>query len=211
MIAPPAVYLDGVARFARQGIAVAAQNSSAEATGAFTGEIAPAMLAELGVHWVILGHSERRHIFGESNELIGRKTKLALAAGVRVIACVGEKLEEREAGRTMDVIVEQLQAFAANTSDWAQVVVAYEPVWAIGTGRTATPEQAQEVHLAIRQWLAANVSPAVADSTRIIYGGTTRSTTSLPALSLMMAASNDWGLFAVCECACMADSFGMLA
>ncbi|KAG9355772.1 hypothetical protein JZ751_000613, partial [Albula glossodonta] len=167
----PAIYLD----FARSNldarIGVAAQNCYKVPKGAFTGEISPAMIKDCGVEWVILGHSERRHVFGESDELIGQKVAHALESGLGVIACIGEKLDEREAGITEKVVFEQTQAIADNVKDWSQVVLAYEPVWAIGTGKTASPQQAQEVHDKLRQWMKANVSEEVADSVRIIYGG----------------------------------------
>ncbi|XP_025082818.1 triosephosphate isomerase-like [Pomacea canaliculata] len=174
VVAPPAPYIDYVSQKLSSKAAVAAQNCYKEASGAFTGEVSPGMIKDCGGTWVILGHSERRHVFGESNQLIGEKVKFALNAGLNLIPCVGEKLEEREAGNTEAVVFEQMKAIADNTSDWKRVVIAYEPVWAIGTGRTATPEQAQEVHKAIRNWLAKNVSESVAKSTRIIYGGSVK-------------------------------------
>ncbi|VDP83005.1 unnamed protein product [Echinostoma caproni] len=127
----------------------------------------PAMIRDCGCDWVILGHSERRHIFGESDELIGEKVNHALTSGINVVPCIGEKLDEREAGKTEQVCFRQLEAI----KNWSRVVIAYEPVWAIGTGKTATPEQAQEVHQSVRKWLEKNVSPQVAHSVRIIYGG----------------------------------------
>lgn len=150
---------------------VAAQNCYKVAKGAFTGEISPAMIKDVGVTWVILGHSERRHVFGESDELIGQKVAHALSEGVGVIACIGEKLDQREAGITETVVAEQTKFIADNVKDWSKVVLAYEPVWAIGTGKTATPQQAQEVHAKLREWLKAHVSDQVAQSVRIIYGG----------------------------------------
>jgi triosephosphate isomerase len=129
------------------------------------------MIKDLGCEWVILGHSERRHIFGESDELIADKVLHALDAGLSVIACIGEKLDEREAGNTEAVVFRQTKAIADKIKSWDKVVLAYEPVWAIGTGKTATPEQAQEVHAKLRDWLKANVSEQVAKKTRIIYGG----------------------------------------
>ncbi|XP_004074104.1 triosephosphate isomerase [Oryzias latipes] len=169
--AAPSIYLD----FARSGldsrISVAAQNCYKVAKGAFTGEISPAMIKDCGADWVILGHSERRHVFGENDELIGQKVAHALESDLGVIACIGEKLEEREAGTTEEVIFAQTQVIAENVMDWEKVVLAYEPVWAIGTGKTATPEQAQEVHEKLRAWFRANISEEVSDSLRIIYGG----------------------------------------
>ena len=129
------------------------------------------MIKDCGCEWVILGHSERRHVFGETDALIGDKVAFALESGLHLIPCIGEKLEEREAGKTEEVCFQQLKVIADKVSDWSRVVLAYEPVWAIGTGKTATPEQAQEVHAALRKWLAENVSPEVAASLRILYGG----------------------------------------
>ncbi|CAO3637375.1 unnamed protein product [Cunninghamella blakesleeana] len=131
----------------------------------------PEQLKDLGIEWVILGHSERREYFKESDEFVGEKTAHALQAGVKVIACIGETLQERESGKTTEVVTRQLKGIADKINDWTNVVVAYEPVWAIGTGKVATPEQAEEVHDNLRKWLAGNVSQQVADATRIIYGG----------------------------------------
>merc|ERR1712212_56038 len=129
------------------------------------------MIKDCGCQWVILGHSERRNVFGETDELIGEKVAFALQSGLKVIPCFGEKLEERESGSTLDVCYKQLSAIASGVSDWTKVVRAYEPVWAIGTGKTATPAQAQEVHAACRKWLAEKAGPTVAAETRILYGG----------------------------------------
>ncbi|KAF5453552.1 hypothetical protein F2P56_028449 [Juglans regia] len=129
------------------------------------------MLVNLGIPCVILGHSERRLLLNESNEFVGDKVAYALAQGLKVIACVGETLEQRESGSTMDVVAAQTKAIADRVSNWANVVLAYEPVWAIGTGKVATPAQAQGVHFELRKWLHANTSPEVAAATRIIYGG----------------------------------------
>ncbi|KAI8388209.1 triosephosphate isomerase [Radiomyces spectabilis] len=171
VIAPPALYIDRVRQTLNKEIGVAAQNTYAKCSGAFTGEISPEMLKDLGIDWTILGHSERREIFKESSEFVGEKTAHALKAGIKVIACIGEKLEERENNTTTQVVTAQLKAIADKIDDWTNVVVAYEPVWAIGTGKVATPEQAQEVHETLRKWLAENVSKDVAEKTRIIYGG----------------------------------------
>ncbi|KAM9838643.1 triosephosphate isomerase [Aulostomus maculatus] len=169
--AAPSIYLDLTRSSLDLRIGVAAQNCYKVAKGAFTGEISPAMIKDCGADWVVLGHSERRHMFGESDELIGQKVAHALESGLGVIACFGEKLEEREAGTTEEVVYSQVLAIAENVTDWEKVVLAYEPVWAIGTGKTATPEQAQKVHEKLRAWLRANVSDDVADTVRIIYGG----------------------------------------
>eukprot|EP01015_Nassula_variabilis_P024991 TRINITY_DN4825_c0_g1_i1.p1 TRINITY_DN4825_c0_g1~~TRINITY_DN4825_c0_g1_i1.p1 ORF type:complete len:281 (-),score=79.48 TRINITY_DN4825_c0_g1_i1:82-924(-) len=156
-----------------KNVQISAQNSSATSFGAYTGEISPDHLVDLGLQWTILGHSERRQYYGESNEIVGTKTKLAISKGLNVIACIGERLEERESNQTIAVVEQQLSAIRTNLSNehWQNVVIAYEPVWAIGTGKVASPQQAQEVHDAIRKWLGANISNAVADQTRIIYGG----------------------------------------
>ena len=152
---------------------VAAENVHTVAKGAFTGEISADMVCDLGLSWVILGHSERRHVFGESDETIGKKVAYALSKGLNVIACIGEKLDEREAGNTFKVNEDQMKSIIANVAadQWDKVVIAYEPVWAIGTGVTASPEQAQEVHAHLRQWLVGVVSQEVSDNLRILYGG----------------------------------------
>jgi triosephosphate isomerase len=173
VIAPPSLYLIPVLDLLRKSVKVSAQNCHTKASGAFTGEISPAQLADAGIPYVILGHSERRTLFGETSAEVAKKTRAALDAGLRVILCVGETLTEREAGRTQQVVEEQLQAVVGilTPADWSRIVVAYEPVWAIGTGRVATAAQAQEVHAETRNYLDSAVSPGVAESTRIIYGG----------------------------------------
>jgi len=171
VIAPPALYLDQCRKQAHKEIGVAAQNAFNASSGAFTGEVSPEQLKDLGIEWVILGHSERREIFKESDEFVAAKVAFALKTDIKVIACIGEKLEDRESGKTFEVVTRQLQAIAKEVNDWTNVVIAYEPVWAIGTGKVATPQQAQEVHEYIRKWLKGNVSEATAENTRIIYGG----------------------------------------
>ncbi|CAF0838382.1 unnamed protein product [Brachionus calyciflorus] len=178
LVAPPALYIDFVRQRLNPNVHVAAQNCYKLEKGAFTGDISPAMIKDCGADYVILGHSERRNVFGESDELIGQKVKHALDAGLNVLPCIGEKLEEREAGKTEEVVFRQMKHIADNISDWSRVVIAYEPVWAIGTGKTATPQQAQEVHAQLRQWLATNVNQQVADSTRILYGGSVTGATA---------------------------------
>lgn len=172
----PAIYLDYVKSNAPANLEVAAQNCYKADKGAFTGELSPLMLKDVGINWVILGHSERRQIFGESDELIADKIAFALANGLKVIACIGETLEERESGKTEEVVFRQTQAIANKIKDWSNVVIAYEPVWAIGTGKTASPQQAQEVHQSLRKWIAKNISQDVADSVRIQYGGSVTGT-----------------------------------
>ncbi|KAK5652495.1 hypothetical protein OQA88_10397 [Cercophora sp. LCS_1] len=171
VIAPPAPYLLLVRENLKSGLEVAAQNVFDKPNGAFTGEISVSQLKDIGINWTILGHSERRTILGESDEVVASKTKFATDGGVGVIWCCGESLEEREAGQTIAVIEKQLAALKAKIDDWSKIVIAYEPIWAIGTGKVATVEQAQEVHAAIRKWLKENVSDKVAEETRILYGG----------------------------------------
>ncbi|CAN4090084.1 unnamed protein product [Withania somnifera] len=171
VVSPPFVFLPLVKSELRPDFHVAAQNCWVKKGGAFTGEVSAEMLVNLNIPWVILGHSERRALLGESNEFVGDKVAYALSQGLKVIACVGETLEQRESGSTMDVVAAQTKAIAERVKDWTNVVLAYEPVWAIGTGKVATPAQAQEVHAELRKWLQANVSADVAASTRIIYGG----------------------------------------
>ncbi|KAI0674215.1 triose phosphate isomerase [Trametes maxima] len=175
VIAPPSIYLIPLKDILRKDIQVAAQNSYFKPSGAFTGEISPAQLVDAGIPYVILGHSERRTLFHETSALVADKTRAALDAGLRVILCVGETLAEREANRTKAVVEAQLAPVVAALStapaDWARVVVAYEPVWAIGTGKVASAAQAQEAHADIRAFLAQAVGEDVAEATRIIYGG----------------------------------------
>ena len=155
---------------AGRGIALGAQDVSAHESGAYTGEISASMLQDFGVRYAIVGHSERRQYHGESDAVVASKALRALAAGITPIVCVGETLDEREAGRTEDVVKRQLAAVIhANGHCISEIVVAYEPVWAIGTGKTATPEQAQQVHAVLRTQLQA--ATAHADRVRILYGG----------------------------------------
>lgn len=172
VVAPPALYLLSAQELVKgKNVAVSAQNAYFKPSGAFTGEISVAQLKDAQIPWVILGHSERRQIFGENSELIGQKTVAAIENDLSVILCVGETLEQREKGETNQVVLDQLQTGTKDVKDWSKIVIAYEPVWAIGTGKVATAEQAQEVHAAIRAWLAKSVSEEVAKTTRIIYGG----------------------------------------
>lgn len=171
VVGPPYVYIDQVKNTLTDRIEIAAQNSWIGKGGAFTGEISVEQLKDIGCKWVILGHSERRHVIGEDDQFIGKKAAYALGQNLGVIACIGELLQEREEGKTFDVCYRQMKAFADAVPSWDNVVVAYEPVWAIGTGKVASPQQAQEVHVAVRDWLSKNVSAEVASKTRIIYGG----------------------------------------
>jgi triosephosphate isomerase len=170
VIAPPALYLLLVREHLRKEIEVASQNVFDKPDGAFTGEISVAQLKDSNISWTILGHSERRTILGETDDVVSCKTQYATSNGLGVIWCCGESLEVREAGKTVEVVTKQLEALKAGLSDWSNIVIAYEPIWAIGTGKVATTEQAQEVHKAIRDWLK-TVDSKVADETRILYGG----------------------------------------
>lgn len=171
VIAPPALYLLLTREHLRPGIEVAAQNVFDKPNGAFTGEISVEQLKDSNITWTLLGHSERRVILQESDEFVARKTKNALDGGVGVILCCGETLEQREGNKTMEVVINQLKAVSQQVKDWSKVVVAYEPVWAIGTGKVATTEQAQEVHKGIREWISKDLGADAAEKTRIIYGG----------------------------------------
>nr|AEK69741.1 (S)-tetrahydroprotoberberine oxidase [Corydalis saxicola] len=150
VLSPPYVFLPLVKSSLRPDFHVAAQNCWVKKGGAFTGEVSAEMLVNLEIPWVILGHSERRALLNESNEFVGDKVAYALSQGLKVIACVGETLEQRESGSTMDVVAAQTKAIADRVSDWSNVVLAHEPVWAIGTGKVASPAQAQEVHTELK-------------------------------------------------------------
>lgn len=171
VISPPAIYLLLAREHLRKGIEVAAQNVFDKPNGAFTGEISVSQLKDSGITWTIVGHSERRTIIQEANHFVANKVKAALDGGLGVVLCCGETLEQRESNKTMDVVLAQLGAVAKEVKDWSKIVIAYEPVWAIGTGKVASNEQAQEVHHAIREWLGKDVSSEAANATRIIYGG----------------------------------------
>lgn len=173
---PPFVYLSQVKDTLRSDFSVAAQNLWNQAPGAWTGETPAEMLTGMGVGWVILGHSERRDNCGETDQVVADKTKFAVDAGLSTITCIGEKLDAREGGTTFDVLNEQMKPLAAtlDEKDWDKVVLAYEPVWAIGTGKVATPEQAEDTHAYLRKWLTDNVSEKVSNSVRILYGGSVK-------------------------------------
>ncbi len=176
-VCPPFPYLSLVGEILRGSpVALGAQNLYPEKEGAFTGEVSPTMLLDVGCRYVILGHSERRHKLGETNAFINRKVQAALAAGLNVILCVGETLEEREANRTEAILDDQLTGGLAGVAAAAmdRMVLAYEPVWAIGTGRNATPEQAQAAHAFLRRRTAELYTPAVAEALRIQYGGSVK-------------------------------------
>ena len=176
LVCPPYPYLASVAsQLEGSSVRLGAQNVSEHEKGAYTGEVAPAMLREVGCRYAIVGHSERRTLYGESSAQVADKMASALAAGLEPILCIGETLEEREAGNTEQVVGEQLAAAIERNgiAAFASAVIAYEPVWAIGTGKTATPEQAQDVHRYIRSVLADH-DAAVAENVQILYGGSVK-------------------------------------
>ncbi len=176
-VAPPACYIEAAAAAAKgTPLVLAGQNMHTDASGALTGEIAGPMLTDLGCTYVILGHSERRHIFGETDEFISKKVHAAFKFGLKPILCVGENIEERKANQTETVVRRHVTSGLAGLSkdQTRQVVIAYEPVWAIGTGLTATPEQAQEVHAFIRRLLAGLYDAVLAEEVRIQYGGSVK-------------------------------------
>ena len=177
IVAPPFTGLAAAVQAAAStNVKVAAQNMYWEDEGAFTGEVSPAMLTGLGVTAVIIGHSERRQLFGETDDMVQKKVHAALHHGLLPILCVGETEAEREAGRTEEVLARQIAAgfVMAQSEDAQHVAVAYEPIWAIGTGKTATPEMAQEAVVFIRQQIAAGAGDAAAQTVRILYGGSVR-------------------------------------
>jgi len=179
LVAPPFTSLPAAKQAIGDArILLAAQNMYWEPDGAYTGEISGQMLVEAGCSHVILGHSERRSLFGESSEMVDLKVKAAMLMGLIPIICIGETLEAREAGRTFEVVKEQLEGSLKNFIDEHSMppstILAYEPVWAIGTGKTATPEQAQEVHHFIRQWIEERFDKDTADLVRILYGGSVK-------------------------------------
>lgn len=192
-VCPPFIYLGEVeAQLSGTPIAWGAQNLSTEEKGAFTGEISAAMINDFGCKYVLVGHSERRSLYGEDDAVVAKKFSVARAAGLKPILCIGETLEEREKGVTNDVVARQLEAVISleGVAALADGVIAYEPVWAIGTGKTATPEQAQEVHAFIRGLLAAK-DEAVAARVQILYGG---SMNAANAAELLAQTDIDGGL-----------------
>ncbi|WP_256645249.1 triose-phosphate isomerase [Thermomonas paludicola] len=193
VLLPPCPYLGELTeRFADSGLAFGAQDVSCHDKGAYTGEVSAAMLADVGARFVLVGHSERRQYHAESSELVAKKFVAAQAAGLTPILCVGESLEQREAGQTEAVIAGQLRPVLelAGVGAFASAIVAYEPVWAIGTGRTASPEQAQAVHAYIRSQIAAQ-DAKIADSLPLLYGGSAKPDN---AASLFAQADVDGGL-----------------
>ncbi|HTS79353.1 MAG TPA: triose-phosphate isomerase [Myxococcaceae bacterium] len=194
MVAPPYTALEPAARALEgSGIALGAQNVHWEGQGAFTGEISVGMLKALGCSHVIVGHSERRQLFGETDAMVSKKARAALHGGLRPVVCIGETLSERDGGRTLEVCTNQLHGSLTGVAveEMAHVVLAYEPVWAIGTGRNATPAQAQEVHAHVREALVRLFGRPVGESVRILYGGSVKADN---AAELMAQADVDGAL-----------------
>lgn len=186
-VAPAFPCLRAVAdRLAGSPVRLGAQNVHWEDKGAYTGEVSPRMLSEMGVGFVVVGHSERRHVFGETDERIARKVAAVRRHAMVPVLCVGEQEGERDAGRTLEVVEHQLRIGLSEIrpAGGAEIVVAYEPVWAIGTGRSATPAQAQEVHRMIREQLGSMFSPSLAATTRVLYGGSVTASTARDLLRL---------------------------
>jgi triosephosphate isomerase (TIM) len=186
LLCPPFVYLWDVGRLLKDtDVALGAQSVCAEPSGAFTGEVSAAMLKDVGCRYVLVGHSERRQIFGEGDALVARKFVAAQSQGLLPVLCVGETLEEREADRTAEVVARQLDAVLAvsGVGSLAKAVIAYEPVWAIGTGRTASPEQAQDVHSMIRGKVSA-LDATIGGSVRILYGGSVKASNARELLAM---------------------------
>ncbi|KAG5503424.1 hypothetical protein JKF63_05563 [Porcisia hertigi] len=173
VVAPTFVHIPLVqAKLRNPKYVISAENAISK-SGAFTGEVSMPILKDIGINWVILGHSERRTYYGETDNIVAQKVSDACKQGFMVIACIGETLQQREASQTAKVVLSQTAAIAAKLSkeEWKQIVIAYEPVWAIGTGKVATPEQAQEVHALLRKWVKEKIGADVAAKLRILYGG----------------------------------------
>jgi len=184
VITPVALHIAAMKTLLNKEIAVGTQNISATKNGAFTGELSADQVKDFELKWTLIGHSERRQKQGETNEIVAEKVKQAQETGLSTIVCIGETLEDREAGKTNDFLKEQLAAFKGSVTKWETVVIAYEPVWSIGTGVTATPEDAQATHAGIRKLIAEKSSQAIADAIRIPYGGSANAANA-PALSAM--------------------------
>ena len=174
LVAPPAPYLTAIKEAAGDGVKVAAQNVYFEDDGAYTGEVSVAMLNDLGCDSVLIGHSERRHVLGETDAMLNKKVRKSLDAGLPVILCVGELLEDRKAEKTNAVLDQQMNDALDGVDSLEHVTIAYEPVWAIGTGETASPQQAEDAHKHLRDWVANRYSTDAADSVRILYGGSVK-------------------------------------
>jgi triosephosphate isomerase len=195
-------------RLEGSNISIAAQDAAADpGPGAFTGEVSATMIKDAGARWAIIGHSERRQFYGETDESVNSKIRSVIAVGLSPIVCVGERLEDRDAGRAQQVVDAQLTGGMRNLTalEASRIIVAYEPVWAIGTGRTATPETAQQMHAFIRSRLGAMFGPDVAEDTRILYGGSVKPDN---VVALMDQADIDGGL--VGGASLEADSFARI-
>ncbi len=185
-VCPPSVYLSSVATaLSSSSVGLGAQNVYSEAKGAFTGEVSVSMLKDVGCTYTLIGHSERRHIFGETNEMVNKKVHAAISGGLLPVLCVGELLEEREASKTEEVIKEQVVKGleGIDAAKMQAITIAYEPVWAIGTGLTASPQQAQEVHAFIRSLLVDLYDASLAEEIRIQYGGSAKASNAAELLS----------------------------
>ncbi|MFP4501651.1 MAG: triose-phosphate isomerase [Candidatus Hydrogenedentota bacterium] len=208
VVCPVFTVLSAVAKAAAgTNIAVGAQNCYKEESGAFTGELSPQMLKDAGCTWVIIGHSERRHVFGESDQLLNEKLRYALNQGMNVMFCIGETLDEREGGQMEDVLRQQVGEGLKGLSngDFQQLALAYEPVWAIGTGKTASPEQAEEAHDFVRALVRDQFGETLADNLRIQYGGSVKPDNA----GALLAKPNVDG-FLVGGAALKADSFAAI-
>ena len=208
VVAPPFTSLVAAkSAIGETAIGLAAQNVHWEDKGAFTGELSAAMLLDAGCGWVIIGHSERRQFFGETDDTVNKRLKAALKAGLKPIVCVGETLDQREAGSTDEVVSAQLAGgfSGIDESSFADTVIAYEPIWAIGTGKTATSDQAQEIHGVVRGWLAENYGAEKAQETRILYGGSVK-----PGNAAELLAMEDIDGALVGGASLKADDFGAI-
>lgn len=177
LVCPPYPYLTAIGdKVSGSAVAVGAQDVYFETGGAFTGEVAVDMLKDVGCQFVLIGHSERRHVLGETDEIINKKVKAGIAGGLKVVLCVGELLSDREAGKTESVLDTQMAGALADISaeDAKDLVIAYEPVWAIGTGVTASPEQAESAHEHLRKWIAKRYDSTFSEQIRILYGGSVK-------------------------------------
>lgn len=178
IVTPIYIHIASVKALLNDKIKVGSQNISQTGNGAFTGEISAEQLKDFDIQWVLIGHSERRTIFKETDDIVAAKVLKAQSLGLKAMICIGETDEEREAGKTFDVLKTQMEAFVKNVTDWSNVTLAYEPVWAIGTGKTATPEIAQECCHFMRNYIKENVSEEVANALRIQYGGSVNGKTA---------------------------------
>jgi len=178
VVAPPFLHLTEVSKVVGAKVSVSAQNCAAETSGAYTGEVSAAMLKSANIPYVIVGHSERRSYYGDTDAILAKKANQALENGLKPIFCIGEELSQRDSGITFDVVKGQIEngLFHLSAAEFGKVVLAYEPVWAIGTGRTATAEQAQEVHAFIRKTISEKYGATIADATTILYGGSCNET-----------------------------------